>query len=115
VVFSGSEDTATLLIAILLQAQPPAPFNLEGFKITERPCPAPGTAGADIVVCGRRSGQTDRLGPEAAAQAGPIDQPILPKAETKIIGDVRGSLRGEREGVGGFISNRALVTVTVPF
>ena len=39
----------------------------------------------------------------------------MPEAETKLLGQVRGSLHGQQNSVGGFPSNRVMATIAIPF
>lgn len=100
----------SLLALMLLQAAAAAPlksFDLAKLKARDD-CPV--AQGDQIVVCARRpSSTTDRVNSDAAIAD------AMPKAEMGLFGSVRGSLHGEREAVGGFPSNRLMVTVTAPF
>jgi hypothetical protein len=70
---------------------------------------APAPAAADIVVCAKVRAKID-----LPAGGMPV-QEALPKAEFGAIGKVRASIHGEQASVGGFVSNRAMVTATIPF
>lgn len=101
-----------LLFLALLQSAtdlPPIDFDLAKVDTSEAACA--GGGGGAIVVCGRRRIRPpDRVTryPEVAVEA-------LPKAETRLFGQVRGKVGMEGANVGGFTSNRAMVTVAVPF
>ena len=100
----------TLLALILLQAAtelPPIAFDLGKLKHRDDDCA--GRTGGEIVVCARRSAPSDRMviAPDAPER--------LPEAEMTLFGHVRGSLHTEPQTVGGFPSNRAMVTITIPF
>ena len=100
-----------LVSLILLQAGatlPPVDFDLARLEASASSC-APGGSGGEIVVCAG-SGSHNRLPPLAdRADAG------LPKAEIGLFGKVRGSVGVQQNGVGGFPSNRVMVTVKIPF
>jgi len=98
-----------LLPWLLLQAgatMPPIRFDLATVKPIERPCTA-GSSG-DIVVCAR-SGEKQRV-----AVLPPTGDP-LPKAETRLFGQVRGGVSAHQTFIGGFPSNRIMLTVKAPF
>ena len=64
----------------------------------------------EIVVCGRRDPDKFRAKPlPPDYQEGPL------RAETSLGGNVKGSVDVEQADVGGFPSNRAKVTIKVPF
>lgn len=99
-----------MLAALLLQAAagPPA----ERTRIAP-PAPACGTTAPDgeVVVCATPQ-ETFRL--RALPQRYDADAPALPKAETRV-GGATIAAEGEAAGVGGFVSNRAMVRLKVPF
>lgn len=94
---------------MLLQAidLPPIAFDLARLKPRTDDCAA-GT-GTDIVVCARRRAPSDRIAGGADAPDG------MKRAEFGLFGQARGSLHGERADVGGFPSNRMMVTIKIPF
>lgn len=63
-----------------------------------------------IVVCARRD-EPYRLGrlPQRA------EEPAIPRAETTLLGKTKLAVEGEQAGVGGFVSNRAMVRLKIPF
>lgn len=63
-----------------------------------------------IVVCARRD-EPYRLKPLPQR----ADDPAIPKAETTLLGKTRLAVEGEQAGVGGFVSNRAMVRLKIPF
>jgi hypothetical protein len=99
------------LLALALQAATAGPL-LERQRPTA-PAPRCGTAGPDgeVVVC---------AAPQEAFRLRPLpdrydaDAPALPRAETKI-GNATLAAEGEQAGVGGFVSNRAMMRLKVPF
>jgi hypothetical protein len=99
-----------LLIAQLTAASPSLDFDLAKLRPVIAPCDS-GTKpiGGEIIVCAKRRAATDipiRALPEA---------PMLPRAEFKLFGNVRGKVSGERGNVGPIPTNRAMVTMSVPF
>ena len=64
---------------------------------------------AAIMVCARRPAVTD-----IPIKAMPLEE-TLPKAEFKLFGKVRGKVSGEQGNVGPIPTNRAMVTMSVPF
>lgn len=103
-----------LSIAIALQAAniaPPIDFDLGKMKPPETDCRADAAgSGRDIIVCASRDKQEySRVTAEETPPEG------MPKAEFGLFGKVRGKVNTEQVGVGGFPSNRAKVTITVPF
>jgi hypothetical protein len=98
-----------LLPWLLLQAGavvPPIHFDLREAKPAERPCAS--GAGREIVVCARNADS------HRVAVLPPVEDP-LPKAETRLFGQVRGGVAAEQTMVGGFPSNRIMLTVKAPF
>lgn len=77
------------------------------------PAPRCGTTGPDgeVVVCAT-SQESYRLKP--LSDRYDADVPALPKAETKI-GGATVAAESEASGVGGFVSNRAMMRLKVPF
>jgi hypothetical protein len=103
-----------VLVTIGMQASatiagPPAP--LPAPIRTIRPCSL-AEDDSEVVVCGRRHA-ADRYRlrslPATASDGG------LPKAEARIFGNAKLSAEAEAASVGGFISNRAMVRLKVPF
>lgn len=99
----------TLVALMLLQAGaslPPIAFDLAKLKPGDA-CAA-GTGG-EIVVCARRRAPDYRVTGDTDAPDG------MKRAEGRLFGQVHGSLHGEQNMVGGFPSNRMMVTLTLPF
>jgi len=90
-------------------AGPPTPLPAP-IRIV-RPCPS-SDEGGDVVVCAR-PGEADRyrLKPLPATAAGDA----LPRAEMRVFGKAKVSAETEAASVGGFVSNRAMVRLKVPF
>ena len=99
-----------LLTFIALQAaQSPNELTGERTPSAER-CPSKSPSADDIVVCGRRDGQSPyRIGPQ------PPLPPALPDAQFKISEGVTAKFRAESGEVGGFTTNRAMFSVKVRF
>ncbi len=104
-----------LQVAALIPARPdfaPKDPSIDARGLVERQrrdCAATGSAD-EIVVCGRRDPNRYRAPPRPADyEEGP------PRAETSLGGKVKGSIDVEQVEVGGIPSNRAKVTIKVPF
>lgn len=100
-----------MLVLAILQAAIAGPM----IEKPRTPAPACGATAADgsLVVCGqgqeafRLRALPDRYSADAAA---------LPKAETGILGGkAKLAAEAEQAGVGGFVSNRAMVRLKMPF
>ena len=63
----------------------------------------------EVLVCGRR-GSPHRLRPLAAR----YEKPAVPRAAIAVAGGEIAA-EGEAASVGGFVSNRAMVRLTLPF
>ncbi len=99
-----------LLILEVAAATSPSTFDLRDLMSTQSSCGARGSNSSDIVVCAERAvpeNNTNMTFPE--------EEQLLPKAETGLFGRVRGKLSGQQGNVGGIVTNRAMVVVTVPF
>jgi hypothetical protein len=100
-----------LAILVLLQSLPLA--DAAGFDLRNYQSPRPGCGSStsrDIVVCGRTTDRGNRV------QAGELPpDPILPRAEFDVGGGAKISVDGEGAGVGGFVSNRVMLRLKVPF
>ena len=102
--------------AIILTMQAAAPLldpGIAAFDLRAAAPPLPCAGGTDeIVVCGHRDSQKYRL-------RDPRFETFEPKplrAEIGIVGDVSASVHGDQvEFPGGVTSNRAMVTLKVPF
>ncbi len=99
-----------MLLLLMTIAQPVAAISaIEPRQLTEKRC----KAGADretgeIVVCAKPP-QDYRLGPEA-----PLG-PALPPASVKLSGNVAAKIHVEQQDVGGFPSNRVMLSVKLRF
>lgn len=109
-----------LVVTALQQLDAPAikPGDVANVHVTRRcaapPPPTDGSlptaSGDDIVVCGRGQEQY-RLRALPPRVAGPL----LPRAETGLIGKSKIGVEAEDAGVGGFTSHRAMVKLKIPF
>jgi hypothetical protein len=102
-----------LLLIVMAQAavaQSAADFDLGKMVSSKRGCAgSDATSGGEIVVCAKRHAE-----PDAPISQMPVAE-LLPKAEFKLFGKVRGKISGERGNVGPIPTNRAMVTMSVPF
>jgi hypothetical protein len=93
---------------LLLQALGVAPLSFDLAKLkAPDDCSAPGSG--QIIVCGRQRSGSGRV------EITPARDDAMPRAETGLFGSVRGNLHNEQSSVGGFVSNRIMATMTVPF
>jgi hypothetical protein len=103
------------MLLLILSAQAAVTLPALDFDLARQPAAKPGcdagssAAGGDIVVCAKRHAATD-----IPIKALPVEE-LLPKAEFKLFGQVRGKISGERGNVGPIPTNRAMVTLSVPF
>lgn len=98
------------MLLFLLMAQLAAPtldFDLAKLARAKPGCNA-GSSGGEIVVCAKRRAT------DIPIKAVPVE-PLLPKAEFKLFGQVRAKVSGEQGSVGPIPTNRAMVTMSVPF
>lgn len=108
---------AILLSMLILMAEPAPPDPLPPHNFLKqaaprRPCGQP-AANGDIVVCAREEADEQyRLRPLADADR--YDQKPL-RAETRVFGGGKLAAHTEGANVGGFTSNRAMVTLSFPF
>lgn len=97
-----------LLTFLTLQAAEPS-SDLSTKFLPER-CRAASIREAEVVVCGRRDGQSPyRIGPQSPAP------PTLPNAEFKISDRVGAKLSAEQGEIGGIPTNRAMITLKIKF
>ena len=99
-----------LLILEIAAATSPSTFDLRDLVPRQLSCAERRSNSGDIVVCAKKAvpeNNTDVTFYE--------DEQLLSKAETGLFGRVRGKLSGEKGNVGGIVTNRAMVVVTVPF
>lgn len=98
-----------LFLVIAQLATPTLDFDLSKLRRSEPGCNSGATrSNGEIVVCGKQRA-TDipikAMPPEA----------LFPKSEIGLFGKVRGGISGEQGNVGPIPTNRAMVTMTVPF
>ena len=97
-----------LLTLLSLQSADPT-IDLTGKLLPDR-CRAATVREDEIIVCGRRDGQSPyRIGPQAPTP------PALPDAEFKISDGVEAKLSAEQGEIGGIPTNRAMVTLMIKF
>ncbi len=86
-------------------------FDLRDLPAKKTGCSSQkGEAKGDIIVCARTGD------PDKARLSGPYDERDgPPQAEFVLFGRVRARIHGDQANIGGFTTNRAMVTVTVPF
>ncbi|HEX7856486.1 MAG TPA: hypothetical protein VF503_22655 [Sphingobium sp.] len=99
----------TLLLALQATVAPAAQA-LTTVDFDLHRTPPPGRDGNDIIVTGRR-----RTDPRLSSLPEPVETGALPRADTRLFGAVRGSIRVEQHAVGAAVSNRAMVSVRLPF
>lgn len=103
-----------LLALIFLEAaavSPPMNFDLRDMATGKTGCSArENGAGGDIIVCAQGRGRDEDRVVES-----PAEEEGLPEVEFGLIGRVRGKVGAQQGNVGGFTSNRAMITVTMPF
>lgn len=99
-----------LLLAQAAALPPSLDFDLARLVPAKRSCTT-GTAptGGEIVVCARKKVATD-----IPVKERPVEL-LLPKAEFKLFGQVRAKVDGQQGNVGPIPTNRAMVTMSVPF
>jgi hypothetical protein len=97
-----------MLMFLTLHVADPA-TDLTGKILADR-CRAASIREDEVVVCGRRDGQSPyRIGPQRPTP------PTLPNAEFKISGGVAAKLSAEQGEIGGIPTNRALITLKIKF
>jgi hypothetical protein len=99
-----------IVLAQVAAASSALDFDLAKMGTPKRGCNADNTAsGSEIVVCAKGHAETD-----IPITAMPVEQ-LLPKAEFKLFGQVRGKVTVEQGNVGPIPTNRATFTMSVPF
>lgn len=97
------------LTFIALQAVDPSHPN-NSLLTQPRRCHTQSSSGDEVVVCGRREGQSPyRIGPQPPAP------PTLPNAEFKISDGIEAKLSGEQGEIGGIPTNRAMISLKIKF
>lgn len=98
------------MLLLMTIAQPTASISeAESVRLTETPCKAGADRGSgDIVVCAKPS-PTYRIGPVKPAG------PALPPAAVKLSGNVAAKVHLENQDVGGFPSNRVMLSFKIRF
>lgn len=102
----------SMLALMLMQAAAvPGDFDLRRLPASEAGCrPA---AGDEIVVCARPDETARHRLPPIAGRP---PEPLLPKAEVGLFGDVRGAIENEAVTMpDGVQSNRLMLRMKVPF
>jgi hypothetical protein len=99
-----------MLLLLMTIAQPAAAISqTEPLRLTETPCkPGADRGSGDIVVCAKPS-QTYRIAPVKPAG------PALPPAAIKLSSNVAAKIRVEQQDVGGFPSNRVMLSFKIRF
>ena|SRR5436190_2002220 len=98
-----------LLVFVALQSAEPQSIADNLLPRSDR-CVKQSTSGDEVVVCGRRNGQSPyRIGPQA-----PLP-PVLPDAEFSLSNGVKAKLGAEQGAVGGIPTNRAMVSLKIRF
>jgi hypothetical protein len=100
-----------LLLFFAQSTEAPSQIQFDLAKIS-RPNTGYGSEGTgdEIVVCGKAETDNDRN-----IVGLPPSHEGLPKAEFGIVGNVRAKIAGQKGSVGNIPTNRAMITVTVPF
>lgn len=97
-----------LLTFLSLQSADPAPDLTR--KILPDRCRAAVTREDEVVVCGRRDGQSPyRIAPQ------PATPPALPDAEFRLSEGVKAGIVAQQGEVGGIPTNRAMITLKLKF
>jgi hypothetical protein len=96
-----------ILVAQVAASSPAVDFDLAKLAPVRPGCNG-AIPGGEIIVCAKRRAT------DIPIKALPVE-PLLPKAEFKLFGQVRGKISGERGSVGPIPTNQAMVTMTVPF
>ncbi|MDB5699879.1 MAG: hypothetical protein JWL66_78 [Sphingomonadales bacterium] len=99
-----------MLIGQVMAASPALDFDLGKLaRVTPACNSGNANAGGEIIVCAKRRAAND-----IPIKTMP-NEPLLPKAEFKLFGMVRGKVSGEQGNVGPIPTTRAMVTMAVPF
>jgi hypothetical protein len=100
-----------LVMLVLLQAsalEDRLRFDLRNYRSLRPNCSS--SANRDIVVCAREVEPQDRV------QVGELPpDPMLPRMEFNIAGGAKIMMESEHFGVGGFVSNREMARLKIPF
>jgi hypothetical protein len=101
------------MLTLLLLSQAAGPPDVQAVRprpLAAQPCGVPDAAG-DVVVCGRRGDSPYRL---KALPPAP-DAPALPPAQVTLPGGGTVTAHGEKGSLGPIPTNRAMVTLKLPF
>ena len=99
-----------MLLLTFLSLQVVEPSINPTIKILPDRCRAASTREDEVVVCGRRGGQSPyRIGPQAPSP------PTVPEAAFKLSNGVEAKLTAEQGEVGGISTNRAMVSLKIKF
>ncbi|AYJ86466.1 hypothetical protein D3Y57_11430 [Sphingomonas paeninsulae] len=99
-----------MLLAQLAVVSPVLNFNLGKMAPATPGCNSEtAAASGEIIVCAKRRAPDD-----IPVKAMPVEE-LLPKAEFKLFGKLRGKISGEQGNVGPIPTNRVMATVSVPF
>lgn len=105
-----------MMVLLMLQAAAPgevAAFDLRRLKESRAAATCAEATGDEIVVCARPD-ETVKHRVEVLPPT-PVE-PLLPKAEMKLFGDVIGTIENEAVQLpGGVQSNRLMVRMKIPF
>lgn len=100
-----------MLIALLFTLQVIGPPAAAAKRLSAaRSCAAEGGQAGDVVVCGRPDQEQFRLRPLPDRT-----EPAVPRAETRVFGNVKAAADVEQAGVDGFPSNRIMLRLKFPF
>lgn len=99
-----------MLLPIFVAIQSIEPLTERSILPPPQRCTAPSGQGGEVVVCGRREGQSPyRIGPQLPTP------PALPDAEFSLGGGVKLKAHAEQGEIGGIPTNRAMVTLKIRF
>jgi hypothetical protein len=99
-----------MLLLLMEIVQPAAPISeADPPRLTETPCkPGADLVSGDIVVCGKPS-RTYRIGPVEPPG------PAIPPAAVKLSDNVAAKIGVEQQDIGGFPSNRVMLSFEIRF